>query len=213
MKDFADNFTATNSINTDINTLWKTFSEKCTSLMNEHIPTKWTSQRFSQVWINGDIKRLSRRKKRSYKRAKKTGKKKDWDRFRHIKKDTQTACRQAYNSYISNMLEEDNTTNPKRFWSFIKSKRSESTGVSPLRKEGILYSDSNNKANILNDQFTSVFTQEDTQNIPDKAVSPFPDLPEITIHPDGVKKLLGNINLHKATGPDSVPGQLLKELA
>jgi hypothetical protein len=52
---------------------------------------------------------------------------------------------------------------PKRFWSFIKSKRCESTGVSPLKdSDGKTYSDSETKANILNKQFSSVFnTNED----------------------------------------------------
>jgi hypothetical protein len=58
---------------------------------------------------------------------------------------------------LDDMLEDDNTNNPQRFWSFIKSKRAESTGVALLRKEGILCSNSNANANILNDQFTSVF--------------------------------------------------------
>ena len=101
--------------------------------------------------------------------AKKTGKKKDWDRFHLLKRQTQTTCKQAYNDYIANLLEEANTTNPKIFWGFIMCKRSETTGVSPLRKEGILHSDPVNKANILNDQFVSVFTQEDMHNKPDRA--------------------------------------------
>ena len=166
---------------------------------------------YSNCLLNRQV--TSRRKKRTYNRAKKTGKKKDWDRFHQLKRQTQTTCKQTYNDYISNMLEEDSTTNPKKFWSFIKSRRSETTGVAPLRKEGILHSDPVNKANILNDQFVSVFTQEDMHNIPDKGDSPYPDLPEITIHPDGVRKLLQNINPHKATGPDNIPGQLLKEVA
>ena len=48
----------------------------------------------------------------------------------------------------------------QRFWSFIKGKCTESTGVAPLRREGILHSDTATKANILNDQFTSVFSSE-----------------------------------------------------
>jgi hypothetical protein len=97
------------------------------------------------------------------------------------------------------MLKEDNTTNPKKFWSSIKDKRTENNRVSSLRKEGILYSDPVNKANILNDQFVSVFTQEDMHNIYDKGDSSYPDLPDIAIQPDGVRKLLLNINTHKAT--------------
>ena len=85
--------------------------------------TKWTSERSSQVWINVDIKTLPRKEKRSYKRAKKTGKKKDLDRFHQLKHQSQTSCKQAYNDYISNMLEEASTINPKKLWSFIKSKR------------------------------------------------------------------------------------------
>jgi hypothetical protein len=111
------------------------------------------------------------------------------------------------------MLSDDNTSNPKRFWSFIKNKRTESTGVAPLRREGILHSDTATKANILNDQFTSVFSSEQGGDIPTKGNSPYSSVPDITVHQAGVYKLLYNINQHKATGPDTIPGKLLKELA
>jgi hypothetical protein len=111
------------------------------------------------------------------------------------------------------MLEDDNTNNPKRFWSFIKSKRAESTGMAPLRKEGILYSNGNAKANILNDQFTSVFSHELPGEVPTKGVSPHSAVPDINITASGVLKLLRNINPNKATGPDTITGRLTKELA
>ena len=76
------------------------------------------------------------------------------------------------------MLEEDIASNPKKFWSFIKSKRADSSGVSPLRREGILFSDSNAKANILNDQLTSVCSTETTHDIPSKGDSPYSTVSE-----------------------------------
>ena len=39
-------------------------------------------------------------------------------------------------------------------------------GVSPLKENGQLHSDSRRKSKILNNQFCSVFTSEDTTNIP-----------------------------------------------
>ena len=112
------------------------------------------------------------------------------------------------------MLEDDNTNNPNRFWSFINSKRAESTGVAPLRKEGILCSNSlNAKANILNDQFTSVFLYELPGEVLTKGVRPHSAVPDINITASGVLKLLRNINPTKATGPDTIPGRILKELA
>ena len=147
------------------------------------------------------------------KKAKKTGKQKDWKSFHDIKKKAQKICHDTYNNYISDMLEEDSASNPKKFWSFIKSKRADSSGVAPLWREGILFSDSNMKANILNDQFTSVFSTETADEIPSKGDSPYSTVPNINITTPGVIKLLNNINPHKATGPDSIPGKLLKELA
>ena len=50
--------------------------------------------------------------------------------------------------------------NTKKLWSFIKSKETDNTGVSPLKKNGITYSDSNMKVNTLNVQFVSVVIKE-----------------------------------------------------
>ena len=54
--------------------------------------------------------------------------------------------------------------NPKRFWSYIKNAGQGASGVSTLKHEdGFLKSDSPSRANILNRQFESVFTKEDTR--------------------------------------------------
>jgi hypothetical protein len=45
-----------------------------------------------------------------------------------------------------------------RFWTYIKHKKSDKSGVAPLRKNGRLETDPINKANILNEQFQSVFS-------------------------------------------------------
>jgi hypothetical protein len=47
---------------------------------------------------------------------------------------------------------------PKRFWTDIKHKKSDKSGVAPLRKNGRLETDPINKANILNEEFQSVFS-------------------------------------------------------
>jgi hypothetical protein len=86
------------------------------------------------------------------------------------------------------MLNNDIKSSPKHLWSFIKSKRCDFTGVAPLSKGGNNHSGSLEKANILNDQFTSVFTEEDTTMGP----SPFPNLEQI--QPNGIKSLLSTLN-------------------
>jgi hypothetical protein len=49
--------------------------------------------------------------------------------------------------------------------------------------------------------------------MPYMGVSSTPEIPPIIIHHNGVMKLLTSLNPHKAMGPDSIPGRLLKETA
>jgi len=51
------------------------------------------------------------------------------------------------------MIVPDMDSNPKKFWSFIKSKRNDKTGVAPIKDEdGFTYSEPAAKAEILNRQ-------------------------------------------------------------
>jgi hypothetical protein len=52
---------------------------------------------------------------------------------------------------------------------------------------------------------------ESIDNIPNKGVSPHPDIPPLTITTPGIRKLLDNINPHKASGPDNISSRILKE--
>ena len=208
---FSCNFTSNHSVATPVSHLWDVLSCEMHSILTDCVPTRLASTRFSQPWIDGHIKSLGRRKKRAYRKAGLTGLDRDRSRFRVLKKQMQHDCREAYNSYVSNMLAEDNTSNCKRFWSFIKGKRCDSTGVSPLMKDGILQSDGNTKAEILNDQFVSVFTNEDMTSLPDLGSSPHPTMPAFTISTEGVRRLLRGLKCHSATGPDGIPAYLLRE--
>ena len=66
---------------------------------------------------------------------------------------------------------------------------------------------------FINRQFASVFSNEATGDLPDLGPSYTADVPRITVSTPGVVKLLKDLNPSKATGPDSIPGKLLKEAA
>ena len=90
-------------------------------------------------------------------------------------------CKEAYNNFIKSMVDEQEGTT-KKFWSYVKSLRKESSGVAPLRTTtGTVYSDTLNKTNILNNQFSSVFSQEEDNIMPELGESKVPDMPNITV--------------------------------
>ena len=78
-----------------------------------------------------------------------------------------------------------------------------------LKREGFLHHDTTTKANILNQQFASVFTEEDMDNLPDLGISPTPEMNKITINTEGVQNLLQHLKPNKATGPDDIPAKFL----
>ena len=136
-------------------------------------------------------RKATRRKLRAFNKAKRTSNPADWKRYRNIKAQTQRELRSAYRKYMNDVISTDLKENPKRFWAAIKSKKQESTGVSPLKnKGGFIHSDTTSKAEILNEQFQSVYTKENTSTMPDKGQSKYPSMKDIVINTKGVFKLL-----------------------
>ena len=66
---------------------------------------------------------------------------------------------------------------------------------------------------MLNNQFISVFTTENTTNMPSKGNSSFKPTKDIKISEKGVEKALNRLSPSKATGPDKVLVRILKETA
>jgi len=195
--------------------LWDKITSKLECLTDKHIPSKVVTGKHHLSWINTEIKKLMKKRDRLYSKVKK-GKYKYFDKLKKLKALIQKKTRKAYWDYINNIVcdpTEHKHGTTKRFWSFIKSLKKDSCGVAPLREDGILKSASTDKANILNRQFSSVFTKPDSTELPDLGASPFPDMKNISISKQGVAKLLKGLNPHKAAGPDAIKPRLLKECA
>lgn len=63
--------------------MWLDFKHNCIETLTKHVPSKMTTTRFNQPWIDRNIRRLSRRKKRAYRKARNRNNKKDWDRYKN----------------------------------------------------------------------------------------------------------------------------------
>jgi len=79
--------------------------------------------------------------------------------------------------------------------------------------DGNTVTSSKEKANILNRKFQSVFTSENTADMPNCNNDPYSAMLDINISCDGVRKLLESLDPSKAPGPDSIPTKILKVCA
>ena len=113
MERFSDRFTNKHSIKSDVNVMWTVFNDKCIQLMADHIPSKLTSNRFSQPWINRNIKKLSRRKKRAYNKARVSRKEPDWVQYKQLKNECQKESRKP-TLHVIDLVCKDQMGNPKK---------------------------------------------------------------------------------------------------
>ena len=209
LKEYCDTVINKNSHQETVEELWTQFKENLTSVMDKHIPSKMVSNKNKSPWINHKIKKMHRRKQKAYNKARKTGDEADWEVFRQIRKDTFKMTRSAHRAYVREFC----LDSKKQFWSFVKSLKNDSTGIPALKNQGVLISDNTQKAELLNEQFSSVFTNEDLSSLPQALPCMFPTIPDIVIVPDGIEKLLKNLQANKAPGPDGITPRILKETA
>jgi hypothetical protein len=201
--------------NYDVDALWNHFKINLQKSMTKNIPTKISKQKWNIPWITNDLRKKMNKFRRKLTKRKKNEHKNE--SLRQLKSEIQKELRQAYWSYIENMIfnipidQETSGKLPKNLFSYIKAQKTDSCSIPPLRENGLLKSDAATKANILNTQFQRAFTPTSSQPIPDKGPSPHPHMPDIHINKNGITKLLSDINPHKASGPDNIHATVLKE--
>ena len=104
---------------------------------------------------------------------------------------------------------------PKAFWKYAKSRLKTKPQIPALSKpDGSKASTPKDKAETLNAYFSSVFTVEDIQNIPETTSCVVEEvLQTIEITPTVVRKKLHDLNLNKSPRHDKWHPYFLKELA
>ena len=91
-----------------------------------------------------------------------------------------------------------------------KTKREDNIGISPMKSKGHLVTDSVERTKLLVDQFQSVFTKNDKKPLPNVSRRDKENIPTLNIGEKGVRKLLQNIKINKAVGPDELPNRVLQ---
>ena len=121
-------------------------------------------------------------------------------------------CKRQFESSIA----EKAKTNPKPFWSHVRGRLKTKEGVAPLLsdpkdKSSMKFTDEE-KANILLQQFSSVFTREPDGDAPTLPRRTDAILETILVTAGMVEEEIKVMNVNKSCGPDEIHPKMLKEL-
>ena len=204
----------------DINAYAKSLIEQLLDLAGTCIPNKVVTIRPGDPpWITSRINLLIRKRKRAYRKARRTDNPSDWRKFKLIRDKGISAIReskQAINDHFAERLISGNLTS-KQWWSVLKSfiSSKSNSSIPPLEKDGLIYTDDLEKANLLNDFFRDQTLLGD-KNAVLPEIDPYPvhdNLSSLSVTPEEVELTMKALPIGKATGPDGISNRMLKEIS
>lgn len=203
----------------DIDEYAENITDCITKLAMKYIPNKDIKVRKSDpAWLTNTIKRLMRKRKRLYDKYKRTKNSVDFENYKNIRNKVTYEIRKAKKDQLEKLTEKlkSNDLSQKDWWRTLKyfiSPEQPAT-IPPLCKDGIIYTDDKEKANILNQFFTDQSVLDDSNSsLPSINHIPPHKLESISISPYEVEDILKTLKTGKAAGPDSIDNRLLKELS
>jgi hypothetical protein len=235
MSSFATSFNRQFDEGSPVNTMWSAFKGELHSAMDKYIPTKMARSKDKAPWVTPELRKLLKKQTKLFHKQRGSAKaSRASQHYRALKSLVQRTTRQAYWKYVNSIISDngdsegakaDTPKGNKRFWTFIKHKKQEARGVAPLRQNGKLVHNTQQKATVLNEQFQSVFNKSTPLGLkhicqkalnfctPDNGAKPQEQMASFTITGEGVVTLLKKLKPFKAAGPDMLRPLILKELA
>ena len=192
------------------------FLEKYNAACKECIPTatinksdKWVKP----IWMKPATLRLIQRKHSKHTKFLNTRNEEDKTNYKTARNEVTAKTRGDRLAFERNISKEIKNNN-KVFWRYVNANRTTKATIPDLlKKDGSKATTDAEKAEVLNDQFSSVFTKEDTENLPQHDVqdihSPLTDL---NLSEANVKKKLSKLRTDKSPGLDGVHPLVLKNL-
>ena len=213
------------SVTADEETMWSNIKDKLTEVRGKFVPESnslaspsWKSK--YQFPVN-KVTRLAIKEKNKLHRKWMLSRpavkdQQEWFEYAKARNKVKSLLRKEKRSFERSIAKEGKLK-PKLFWSHARRKLKTKVGVAPLlaniNDKNSLVFDDKEKANILQQQFCSVFTKESLDDIPPFNTRSWKKIKSTAISVQSVEEKLKNLNTNKSFGPDEIHPKLIYELA
>ena len=201
---------------TDVKSKWSYLKVKYMSVRNNCIPQKNTSadKHVQPAWFNKDIAKQIGERQRAYNRSKLIPTQENFEIHKQH-------CRNVDKSIKKAKLENEDRiaaaakNNPKVFFAHANSRKPIRNAIGPLKdaQDNIISTDEG-MADLLNEYFASVYTEEDLQNMPTAPAVYQGNEPlcKVNLTIERVHEKIRKLDPNKSPGPDEFYPREIKEV-
>jgi len=193
-----------------VDRMWAVLKRKVEKAVKKHVPERLEASRGRPSWMSGEIMAAIRKKKRLWRQVRASG---ITDEYREEDRRVKRLIRNAKRKFEKKLADNGNGGN-RQFFAYIRRKTKSKPTIGPLKdKDKRVVTDDEEMATMLNEFFSSVFTQEDSTNIPAADEMPTAsNLGDVKITSSAIRKKIRNLRPNAAAGPDCIGPRLLQKL-
>ena len=204
---------------TDPEEAYEVFTETLSTLCEKYIPTKTvgSGNKYKKSY-DKDTVRAIKKKHRAWQRYMETRSGQKYIEYVRQRNKVSKLTKKAQRDY-EKAIAQDVKNNPKKFWKYVKTKTKSPCNIPDLYlqeddSDKGLATEDKDKADVLADFYSSVFTKEPSGAIP----NPKPQHITSVLHKsifteEKIKKKLLALKTTKSPGPDKIHPRVLKEVA
>jgi len=166
-----------------VDDVWEAWKTLFFQAVERNIQKKLIKRRRDVPWLTSDLKKLLQKKQRLWKKAKFSGHQAKCANYKKFSNSVKANLNKAYFAYVKDLTASLNT-NPKRFWSFVKSRTKKQNTPGCIIFKGSRALTPEEQANVFNQFFCSVFNDrtDNLSSIPGRGCDYSTVLPAYLIH-------------------------------
>ena len=135
-----------------IDDTWSEWLHLVNDAIDKNVPKRIVKNNSGPAWVDSELRQLQKEKLKVHRKAKRTGGSEDWLNFRHVHNKVNSLCRSKHKLFIQNLGIEVNS-NPKKFWSYVKSKTGSRVIPPDMIYNGVKLSSPDAQASGFNEYF------------------------------------------------------------
>ena len=190
----------------DAETGWLRFKDILFHHVKHRIPTITVSDKDQPPWFDSETYQLCLKKERLRAKSNRTGLAEDYKQF--------SDCRREFKSLIDHKMisnfndEDDPALISKKFWAHVKSTSKSTRIPGTVNYRGRFRNNQLDQTEMFNEFFAAQFSQESDYDVDIDYSND--SVNDIEFSTSRVRKILKNVNVNKAAGPDGIHGKILK---